>query len=82
MPVTHSGVGVGGGDGWAGGVLNCVPAPPGSPRQTVMDGDGQEAQTDAVANGRSTHFFSFFLSVKQRETGGGLEKVSLISMRR
>lgn len=70
--------------GRAGGVLNCVPAPPGSPRQTVMDGDGQEAQTDAVANGRSTHFFlfSFFLSVKQRETGGGLEKVPLISMRR
>lgn len=60
MPVTHGGVGVGGGDGWAGGVLNCVPAPPGSPRQTVMDGDGQEAQTDAVASGRSTHFFSFF----------------------
>lgn len=68
MAVTHGGVGFGDGDGWAGGVLNCVPAPPGSPGQTVMDGDGREAQMDAVANGGSSHFpFCFLVGETKRD---------------
>lgn len=47
-----------------GRVLNCVPAPPGSPSQTVMDG---VAPTDARTVGpRTVFFYSFCFLVKQR----------------
>lgn len=39
--------------GW---LLNCVPVPPGSTRQTMIDGDGQVAQTDARSLGPHTIF--------------------------